>query len=126
MRVSNTTVACRKSLPRPVDLILERLRFKGCPQGLNVIVEELQWMGRGSITNEGLRLAIRRELRMPHPRIRRVGEGVYWLSGYNIPVGWSLFLDRRMLPCFYRQYPPAIAWEELDKPENILPKPTLP
>jgi len=109
-----------------IDLILERLRFKGCPQGLNVICEELQWLGRTSITHEALRLAVRRELRMPHPRIRSIAEGVYWFSHDDVPVGWSLFLDRRMLPCFYRQYPPAIAWEDLDKPENILPKPAPP
>lgn len=109
-----------------IEMILERLRFKGCPQGLNVIGEELQWMGRTSITHEGLRLAVRRELRMPHPRIRVIAEGVYWFSKDNVPVGWSLFLDRRMLPCFYRQYPPAITWEDLDKPENILPKPAHP
>lgn len=103
-----------------IELILERLRSKGCPQGLNVMAEELRWMGRTS-TSEGLRRAVRAELRLPHPRVRRVAEGVYWLADQNVPAGWSLFLDRRMLPCFYRLYPPAIAWDDIDKAENILP-----
>ena len=107
-----------------IDLILERLRFKGCPQGLNVMAEELRWMGRSSITHERLRLAVRAELRMPHPRIRGVAEAVYWLSDHNVPVGWSLFHDQRMLPCFYRLYPPAISWDDIDAPENILPPPS--
>jgi len=88
------------------------------------MAEELRWIGHGSITNERLRLAIRTELRMPHPRIRSVAEGVVWLSDRNVPVGWSLFLDQRMLPCFYRLYPPAVAWDDIDKPENILQPPS--
>jgi hypothetical protein len=108
-----------------IEMILERLQSKGCPQGLNVMAEELQWMGRGSITHERLRLAVRAELRLPHPRIRRVVEGVYWFTDHNVPAGWSLFLDRRTLPCFYRLYPPAISWDDIDKAENILPQPGI-
>jgi hypothetical protein len=107
-----------------IETILERLRFKGCPQGLNVMTEELRWMGRSSITRGGLERTVRAELRMRHPRICRVAEGVYWFADQNVPVGWSLFLDQRMLPCFYRVYPPAIPWEDLDKAENILPHPS--
>ena len=109
-----------------IDKILERLRFKGCPQGLNVMAEELRWMGSSSMTTKRLRRAVRAELRMPRPRICRVAEGVYWFADQNIPVGWSLFLDRRMLPCFYRLYPPAIPWDDIDIAENILPSPPQP
>jgi|SRR5690348_16757862 len=114
-------------LPRPgtssIKLIIERLEQKGCPQGLHVILEELRWMGQRSITYERLRHAVRKELRAAGPRIRCVAEGVYWFSEADLPLGWSLFGDRRMLPCFYRQYPPAISWDDLDMPENILPPP---
>jgi hypothetical protein len=106
-----------------IKRIIERLEQKGCPQGLHVIAEELQWMGQRSTTYEELWHAVRTELRGDHPRIQRVAEGVYWLSATEIPLGWSLFGDRRMLPCFYRQYPPTISWEDLDLPENILPPP---
>jgi hypothetical protein len=104
--------------------ILERLQSKGCPQGLNVMLEELQWMGCTSTTYLKLQRAVHAELRMPHPRIRAVAERVYWFTDQDVPVGWSLFLDRRMLPCFYRLYPPAIAWDDIDKAENILPNPS--
>jgi len=106
-----------------IKLILARLEQKGCPQGLHVIFEELQWMGKRSITYERLRYAVRKELRAAHPHIRRVAEGVYWFSDVDVPLGWSLFGDRRMLPCFYRRYPLAISWDDLDRPENILPPP---
>jgi hypothetical protein len=90
------------------------------------MVEELQWMGDHSITYEKLLQAVRAELNDPHPRIRRVAEGVYWFKDAEIPLGWSLYGDRRMLPCFYRRYPPQISWDELDLPENLLPPPSKP
>jgi hypothetical protein len=103
--------------------VLERLERKCCPQGLHVMVEELQWMGERSITYEKLLHAVRAELQDYHPRIRRVAEGVYWFSDAQIPLGWSIYGDRRMLPCFYRKYPPEISWDDLDLPENLLPPP---
>jgi hypothetical protein len=106
-----------------MDRILERIERKCCPQGLNVISEELRWMGQDSMTYEKLLQAVQIELRKPCPRIQSVAEGVYWFAGKNVPTGWSLYRDRRMLPCFYREYPPAISWDELDRPENILPSP---
>lgn len=106
--------------------VLERLEQKCCPQGLHVIVEELQWMGHRCMTYEKLWDAVRAELRATHPRIRRVAEGVYWFAQSDIPLGWSLFRDKRMLPCFYRRYPPAISWEDIDLPENLLPPPPRP
>ncbi len=87
------------------------------------MVEELQWMGFRSITYNQLLRAVHAELRTAHPRIRRIAQGVYWFADMNIPCGWSLYGDRRMLPCFYRTYPPAISWDDLDRPENILPSP---
>lgn len=107
-------------------LLLERLQAKCCPQGLHVMVEELQWMGERSITYEKVLEAVRSELRHGEPRIRRVAEGVYWFADADIPLGWSLFRDRRMLPCFYRKYPPQISWDNLDLPENLLPPPNSP
>lgn|SRR5512144_388225 len=107
----------------PIKRVIERLEQKGCPQGLHVILEELRWMGERAMTYEKLWDAVRAELRAHHPRIRRVAEGIYWFAGADIPLGWSLFGDRRMLPCFYRKYPPAISWDDLDLPENILPPP---
>ena len=103
--------------------VLERLEQKCCPQGLHVIFEELRWMGDRTMTYEQLSDAVHSDLRATHPRIRRVAEGVYWFAELDIPLGWSLFRDRRMLPCFYRRYPPAISWEDLDLPENVLPPP---
>ena len=104
-----------------IDWILERIERKCCPQGLNVISEELRWMGQNSMTYEKLSHAVRLELRKSYPRIQMVGEGIYWFADKNVPAGWSIYGDRRMLPCFYREYPPIITWDELDKPENILP-----
>ncbi len=106
-----------------MDWILERLERKNSPQGLNVIAEELRWLGQGSITHEKLVQAVTLEMKRPKPRIEAVAEGVYWVAGKCTPPGWSLFRDRRMLPCFYRQYPPDIPWDEIDRPENILPSP---
>ncbi len=106
-----------------MDYVLERLASKCSPQGLHVMAEELRWMGRRSVTYEKLCAAVGAELSAPQPRIRRVAEGVYWFVDANLPPGWSLFLDRRMLPCFYRLYPPAISWDDLDRPENLLPSP---
>jgi len=106
-----------------IEWILERIERKSSPQGLNVIAEELRWLGQASITHERLVQAVAVELRKPHPRIEAVAEGVYWIAGKCTPPGWSLFRDMRMLPCFYREYPPDISWEEIDRPENILPSP---
>lgn len=106
-----------------MEWILERIERKCCPQGLNIIAEELHWMGQESMTYDKLRQAVGVELRKSHPRIQSVSEGVYWFADKNIPVGWSLYGDRRMLPCFYREYPPIISWDELDQPDNILPRP---
>jgi hypothetical protein len=106
-----------------MDWILERLERKNSPQGLNVIAEEMLWLGQSSITHEKLVQAVAIELKKPRPRIEAVAEGVYWIAGKNTPTGWSLFGDRRMLPCFYREYPPDITWEEIDRPDNILPSP---
>ncbi|HEX6880631.1 MAG TPA: hypothetical protein VF135_09730 [Terriglobales bacterium] len=106
-----------------MDWILERLEHKNSPQGLNVIAEELRWLGQGSITHEKLVQAVSAEMRKARPRIEAVAEEVYWVAGKCTPPGWSLFGDRRMLPCFYREYPPDISWEQIDRPENILPSP---
>lgn len=106
-----------------MDWILERIERKSSPQGLNVIAEELRWLGQETITHEKLVQAVANELKKPHPRIEPVAEGVYWIAGKSTPTGWSLFGDLRMLPCFYREYPPDITWEEIDRPENILPSP---
>lgn len=103
--------------------VLERLEQKCCPQGLHVMVEELQWLGERSVTYDKLWHAVCAELRHPHPRIRRVAEGIYWFTDADIPIGWSLYRDRRMLPCFYRKYPPEVSWDDLDLPENVLPPP---
>lgn len=107
-----------------IDLIFARLEIKCCPQGLNVMAEELRWMGDSSATYDRLWQAVRAEMRTPHPRLSRVAEGVYWFADRCIPANWSLFGDRRMLPCFYRQYPPAISWDDIDKPENLLAPPS--
>lgn len=106
-----------------MDWILERLERKNSPQGLNVIAEELRWLGQDSITHEKLVQAVSLEMKRSRPRIEAVAEEVYWIAGKCTPPGWSLFGDRRMLPCFYREYPPDISWEQLDRPENILPSP---
>ncbi len=106
-----------------IEWILERIERKCCPQGLNVIAEELQWMGQETLTHEKLLMAVSAELRKPHPRLESVAEGIYWFANKSVPPGWSLFSDKRMLPCFYREYPPEISWEDLDRPENILPPP---
>lgn len=119
----NVRAIARKRTVPMMDWILERLEHKCSPQGLNVMVEELQWMGLRSITYDKLWRAVRAELRTAHPRIRRVAEGVYWYVDTNLPLGWSLYRDRRMLPCFYRTYPPAISWDDLDRLENIMPPP---
>ena len=118
-----SSLALRRDNNAIMARVLERLAYKCCPQGLHVMVEELQWMGKRSITYEKVLNAVRAELRHCHPRIRRVGEGIYWLAGVEIPLGWSLYGDRRMLPCFYRKYPPEISWDNLDLPENLLPPP---
>jgi hypothetical protein len=102
-------------------LILGRIEHKGSPQGLNVMAEELRWMGIRSITCEQLRSVAHSDLRSPHPQLRLVAEDVFWFAERNLPLGWSLYGDVRMLPCFYRVYPPRISWDELDRPENILP-----
>lgn len=107
-----------------MEWILERLERKNSPQGLNVIAEELRWLGQAAITHERLVNAVASELRKPRPRIEAVAEGVYWIAGKCTPPGWSLFKDHRMLPCFYREYPPDISWEEIDSPWNILPSPS--
>ncbi len=120
-----SSAAAHKQAP-PMKRLLERLEQKCCPQGLHVILEELRWMGDRSMTYEQLSDAVLTDLRAPHPRIRRVAEGVYWFAELDIPLGWSLFRDKRMLPCFYRKYPPAISWEDLDLPENVLPPPPQP
>jgi hypothetical protein len=125
-QMSGTEICQHSSLRSgaPVmDWILERIERKGCPQGLNVIAEELQWMGQDSMTYEKLRQAVSTELRKSYPRIVSVAEGVYWFADKVIPAGWSLYADKRMLPCFYREYPPVISWDELDHPDNILPRP---
>jgi len=106
-----------------MDWILERLERKSSPQGLKVIEEELHWLGQTSITHEKLVQAVAVEMKKPHPRIEAVTEGVYWFAGKCTPPGWSLFRDQRMLPCFYRKYPPDITWDDIDRPENILPSP---
>ena len=106
-----------------MDWILERLERKNSPQGLNVIAEELRWLGQASITHEKLVQAVSAEMKKLRPRIESVAEGVYWFAGKCTPPGWSLFGDRRTLPCFYREYPPDIMWEDIDRPENILPSP---
>ncbi len=113
----------RRRAATAIDRILGRLEQKCSPQGLHVMVEELQWMGFRSITYNQLLRAVHAELRTAHPRIRCIAQGVYWFADMNIPCGWSLYGDRRMLPCFYRTYPPAISWDDLDRPENILPSP---
>jgi hypothetical protein len=107
-----------------MDWILDRIERKSSPQGLNVIAEELRWLGQAAITHEKLLQAVSAELKKPRPRIEAVAEGVYWIAGKTTPPGWSLFGDLRMLPCFYREYPPDISWEEIDNPENILPPPS--
>jgi hypothetical protein len=106
---------------RLMDLVLSRMEQKCCPQGLNVILEELHWMGMTAITCEQLRSAVKADLSGSHPRLRAVAPDVYWLAEVNVPLGWSLYRDVRMLPCFYRRYPPQISWDDLDSPENILP-----
>jgi len=106
-----------------MDWILERMERKNSPQGLNVIAEELHWLGQTAITHEKLVHAVSMEMKKSKPRIEAIAEGVYWIAGKCTPPGWSLFGDRRMLPCFYREYPPDILWEQLDRPENILPSP---
>lgn len=105
-----------------INWILERIDYKGCPQGLHVMAEELEWMEVASVNYDRLKRAADVELRKANPRIKRVAEGVYWFAERQVPVGWSLYRDQRMLPCFYRKYPPAISWEDIDKPANILPR----
>jgi hypothetical protein len=90
------------------------------------MAEEFQWLGDTELTHEKLEQAVRAEMGKARPRLRVVVEGVYWFSDVNIPVGWSLFGDRRMLPCFYREYPPNVSWDDLDRPENLLPAPDKP
>jgi hypothetical protein len=104
-----------------INWILERIDYKGCPQGLHVMAEELEWMEVASVNYDRLKRAADVELRRANPRIKRVAEGIYWFAERQVPVGWSLYRDQRMLPCFYREYPPAISWEDIDKPGNILP-----
>jgi hypothetical protein len=111
----------RKARSYLINLVVERIERKCCPQGLNVVAEELRWMGMTSITSEQLRSAVRHDKTSPHPKLKSVAQDIYWLSDRNLPVGWSLYLDLRMLPCFYRLYPPQISWDDLDNPGNILP-----
>ena len=106
-----------------IEWVVERIERKNSPQGLKVIAEELHWLGQTSLTYERLVQAVALEMKKPRPRIEAVAEGVYWFAGKCTPLGWSLFGDRRMLPCFYREYPPDITWDEIDRPENILPSP---
>lgn len=106
-----------------IDWILERIERKGCPQGLNVMAEELRWLGMTEITHDKLVQAVKKELRSSSPRIQALADEVYWYADRRAPAGWALFRDPRMLPCFYRQYPPDISWEEIDSPNNILPPP---
>jgi len=106
-----------------IEWVLERLSSKGCPQGLNVMAEELRWLGLQSVTYVKLLNAVNAEMGKPQSRIARLSEGVYWFSDKSTPSGWSRELDLRMLPCFYRRYPPDISWNELDNAENILPTP---
>jgi len=105
-----------------INWILERIDYKGCPQGLHVMAEELEWMEVASVNYDRLKRAAEVELRRANPRIKRVAEGIYWFAERQVPAGWSLYRDQRMLPCFYREYPPAISWEDIDKPGNILPR----
>jgi hypothetical protein len=105
-----------------LDRVIERLERKASPQGLNVLAEEFQWMGDSLITYEKLCKAVRAELHKPHSRLIVVSVGIVWLREKSVPAGWSLFC-KGMLPCFYREYPPQISWEELDLPENRLPRP---
>jgi len=108
---------------RPViNWILERIDYKGCLQGLHVMAEELEWMEVASVNYDRLKRAAEVELRRANPRIKRVVEGIYWFAERQVPLGWSLYRDPRMLPCFYREYPPAISWEDIDNPGNILPR----
>jgi len=90
-----------------INWILERIDYKGCPQGLHVIAEELEWMKVVSVSYDRLKRAADVELRRANPRIMRVAEGIYWFAERQVPVGWSLYRDQRMLPCFYREYPPV-------------------
>jgi hypothetical protein len=106
-----------------IEWVLERLSSKCCPQGLNVMAEELRWLGLGSMTYLKLLNAVNTEIGKPQSRIAQLSGEVYWFSGKSTPADWSLKLDRRMLPCFYRRYPPDIPWDELENPENILPSP---
>jgi|SRR5579872_4876070 len=105
-----------------INWILERIDYKGCPQGLHVMADELEWMEVASVNYDRLKRAADIELRRANPRIMRVAEDIYWFAERQVPVGWSLYQDQRMLPCFYRKYPPAISWEDIDKPGNILPR----
>jgi hypothetical protein len=118
-----SSASARPCCTATIKRVLERLEQKCCPQGLHVMVEELRWLGQRSMTYEKLLHAVRTELRGTHPRIRRIAEGIYWFADAEIPLGWSLYADRRMLPCFYRKYPPQISWDDLDRPENLLPPP---
>jgi hypothetical protein len=81
-----------------INWILERIDYKGCPQGLHVIAEELEWMEVASINYDRLKCAADVE-RRANPRIKRVAEGIYWFAERQVPVGWSLYRDQRMLPC---------------------------
>lgn len=105
-----------------LDWVIERIERKACPQGLNVLAEELQWMGQAALTFDKLYKAVSNELRRPHSRLIVVSEGIYWLNDKSLPAGWSMF-GKGMLPCFYREYPPDIPWEKFDCPENVLPRP---
>src|SRR5579862_6171508 len=46
------------------------------------------------------------ELRRANPGIKRVAEAICCFAEGLVPVGWSLYCDPRMLPCFDREYPP--------------------
>jgi hypothetical protein len=105
-----------------LEMIIERLERKACPQGLNVMAEELQWIGHSSATYDKIVRAVKAELTQSHPRILAVSEGIYWLADRTVPAGWSLY-GKAMLPCFYCEYPPQISWDELELPANIMPHP---
>lgn len=97
--------------------IPERIDYKGCPQGLHVMAEELEWMEVAFVHYERLKRAANVELRRANPRSKRVAEGICWFAERQVPVGWSLYHDQRTLPCFYREYPPASSWRTPISPE---------
>ena len=59
-----------------INWILERIEYKGCPQGLHVMADELDWMEVASVNYDRLKRAADVELRRANPRIKRVAEGI--------------------------------------------------